>query len=144
MFIKIFALLLFIFSLQAAPMQPAITPTVPAAPTEIVTLEPTIQHQEFPSSVKDSESYEHAFIKMILTLGGLLVLVFLTLWLLRKFSQGRMGGFGSTKKIRILEKKPLSPKTILYLVELDGKPVFISESQLEVKILLSPQMELED
>jgi flagellar protein FliO/FliZ len=74
---------------------------------------------------------------MILTLGGLLLLVFLTLWLLRKLTQGRIGSFGTQKKIKILEKRPLSHKTMLYLLELDGKQVFISESQLEVKSLLN-------
>ncbi|MBX9923784.1 MAG: flagellar biosynthetic protein FliO [Rhabdochlamydiaceae bacterium] len=144
MFIKVFSLFLMIFSLHAAPMQPPAPPLATETPIETVVIEPQIQHPETPPPVKDHESYEHAFIKMILTLGGLLVLVFLTLWLLRKFSQGRIGGFGSTKKIKILEKKPLSPKTVLYLVELDGKQVFIAESQLEIKTLLSPQMELDE
>lgn len=88
-------------------------------------------------SEKQQDPYEHAFIKMILTLGGLLLLVFLTLWALRKISHGRVGNFGSQKKIKIIEKRPLSPKTVLYLLELDGKQVFISESQLEVRSILN-------
>jgi flagellar biogenesis protein FliO len=141
MFKKIFALCLLSISLQAAPENPL---TPPIIHPETIILEPPSSEVEAPSSANNNESYEHAFIKMILTLAGLLVLVFLTLWLLRKFSQGRLGGFTSSKKIKILEKKPLSPKTILYLVELDGKQVFIAESQLEVKMLLSPQIENED
>ena len=82
---------------------------------------------------------------MILTLMGLLLLVFCTLWALRKLSHGKVGSFGSQKKIKILEKRPLSPKTVLYLLELDGKQVFIAESQLEVKTLLQQvEMDLED
>jgi len=81
-------------------------------------------------------SYEGAFIKMLLTLGGLLALVFLTIWILRKMTQGRFGSLGTQKKIHILEKKPLSPKTLLYLIEIDGKKVLISESQFEVRTLL--------
>ncbi len=147
MFKKFLALCLLAFSLHAAPSDPSsASPSPPpthAIHPETILLEPPAPHLEIPSSAKNNESYEHAFIKMILTLGGLLVLVFLTLWLLRKFSHGRLGGFASSKKIKILEKKPLSPKTILYLVELDGKQVFIAESQLEVKMLLSPQMDME-
>ncbi len=89
-------------------------------------------------SKSQTSSYEHAFLKMILTLIGLLVLVFGTLWILRKLSHGRIGSFSSLKKIKILEKKPLSPKTVLYLIELGGKQIFLTESQLEVKTLLMP------
>ena len=92
--------------------------------------------KSLPEKSSDS-SYEHAFIKMILTLGGLLFLVFFTLWALRKISNGKIGGFSSQKKIKILEKRPLSPKTAIYLLELDGKQIFIAESQLEIKTLLS-------
>jgi len=86
-------------------------------------------------------SYEGTFVKMLLTLGGLVVLVFLTMWLVKKATHGRLGGFGSQKKINILEKKPLSPKTLLYLIELEGKKILISESQLEVRALFQPAEE---
>ncbi len=83
-------------------------------------------------------SYEATFIKMLITLGGLLALVFLTIWIIRKASNGRFGSLGNQKKIIILEKKPLSPKTLLYLIELDGKKILISESQLEVRTISHP------
>lgn len=84
-------------------------------------------------------SYESTLIKMLLTLGGLLLLVFLTIWALKKISHGKFGGFGSQKKINIIEKKPLSPKTLLYLIELEGKKILISESQVEVRSLSAIQ-----
>ena len=83
-------------------------------------------------------SYEATFFKMILTLAGLLCLVLVTIWALKKFSHGRFGSFGSQKNIVILERKNLSPKTLLYLVEVDGKKILLSESQLEVRMLLQP------
>lgn len=84
-------------------------------------------------------SYESTLLKMLLTLGGLLALVFATIWCLKRLKQGRLGGFGAQKKIIILEKKPLSPKTLLYFIELDGKKILLSESQVEVKMLILPQ-----
>ena len=119
-----------LLSADAAPVahpQASVTVVAPIAPP------PTLPV----AAEKPSETYEHAFIKMILTLGGLLFLVFFTLWALRKLTHGKVGSFGSQKKIKILEKRPLSPKTVLYLIELDGKQVFISESQLEVRSLLN-------
>ena len=104
---------------------------------------PTIDHQAVPALTpvvvveKTHDHFEHAFIKMLLTLGGLLLLVFLTLWALRKLTHGKVGSFGSQKKIKILERKPLSPKSVLYLIEIDGKQVIVSESQLEVRSILN-------
>ena len=121
---------------------PLFSETPPPAPAHVEA--PAAPDSSFLSKAQDS-SYEHAFIKMILTLGGLLLLVFLTLWALRKLSHGKMGGFGSQKKIKVLEKRPLSPKTVLYLLELDGKEIFIAESQLEIKSLLSTHtIEMQD
>jgi hypothetical protein len=36
--------------------------------------------------------------------------------------------------IKVLEKRILSPKSILYLVEYEGKKVLVSESHLNMKI----------
>ncbi|MBI3236963.1 MAG: flagellar biosynthetic protein FliO [Chlamydiales bacterium] len=82
-------------------------------------------------------SYETVFTKMIITLIGLVLFVILTIWVLRKIGQGRFRGFGSHRSIEILEKRPLSPKTMLYLVCLEGKKILMAESQLEVKKLIS-------
>ena len=38
-----------------------------------------------------------------------------------------------TKNIKILEKRAISPKSLLYIVEIDGKKILISESNLEVR-----------
>ncbi|QVL56836.1 MAG: flagellar biosynthetic protein FliO [Simkaniaceae bacterium] len=82
---------------------------------------------------KATESYETAFIKTIVVLVGLLVLVILTVWMFRKISNGRLRGMNVLKSVKILEKRPLSPKSMLYLIEVGGKQVLIAESQLEVR-----------
>lgn len=90
--------------------------------------------EEAPVDVhKATESYETAFIKTIVVLVGLLVLVILTIWMFRKISHGRFRGVNMLKSIKVLEKRPLSPKSMLYLVEVSGKQVLLAESQLEVR-----------
>jgi flagellar protein FliO/FliZ len=81
-------------------------------------------------------TYEGAFLKMFLTLLALVVGIFVTRWVLRRMSQGRFAS-GGGKAIRIVEKKPLSPKTMLYVIEVDGKQSLIAESQFEVRKLMS-------
>jgi flagellar biogenesis protein FliO len=83
-------------------------------------------------------SYENAFLKMFITLIILLVATFAIIWLLKRFSRtGFSQNYG--KSIKILERKQLSPKTTLYIVEIEEKKTIIAESQLEVKQILTPQ-----
>lgn len=99
-----------------------------AAPTK-----ETEGHPEDSDIQKATESVETAFIKTIVVLVGLLVLVVLTVWMFKKISHGRLRSFNYMKSIKILEKRPLSPKSMLYLVEVGGKQVLLAESQLHVK-----------
>lgn len=77
-------------------------------------------------------SYEGAFLKMIITFVAVIVGIVGTIWLMRRLAGGRLTG-GSGRSIQILERKALSPKTTLYIIEVDGKQAVIAESQLEVK-----------
>ena len=85
-------------------------------------------------------SYEGAFLKMFLTLVALIVGVFLMVWVLKRLAHGRLSS-SNGKSIHVLEKKPLSPKTMLYLIEVDGKQTVIAESQLEIKKLMTIEEE---
>ena len=102
-------------------------PAPPAVPTP-----PTTPLEEGPAI-----SYETAFVKMLFTLGGLILVVFLTIWILRRLGQGKFRGFGGGKAIEILEKRPLSAKSMLYVVQVGAKRVLISESQLDVRTIAS-------
>jgi flagellar biogenesis protein FliO len=82
-----------------------------------------------------------AFGKMFLTLIVLLLLLFISYWFLRKLIRQRMEKGASDSSIQILEKRMLSPKTTLYLVEIDQKKVLIAESQLEIRRLDSSPLE---
>ncbi len=81
------------------------------------------------------EQYQTSIVKIFVSLLGLIVLVILSVWLFRRIAKGRYSGLSSPHTMRILEKKPLSPKTMLYLVEIDEKKIFLAESQLEIKSL---------
>ncbi len=88
------------------------------------------------ASAPATESYQWALAKILGSLGLVLAFVFFTLWFVRRLSHGR-GVQGGTHRIKVLEKRPLSPKTMLYLIEMNGEEVVIAESQLEVRVLSS-------
>jgi len=83
------------------------------------------------------QDYEGAFLKMFLTLIALVVGIFFTAWALKRLARGKLHQFNANRTIKIIERRALSPKTMLYLVEVRGKQAMIAESQLEVKHLLT-------
>ncbi|NGX35156.1 MAG: hypothetical protein K1060chlam1_01526 [Candidatus Anoxychlamydiales bacterium] len=83
--------------------------------------------------VFDTPEYKPAFFKMLLILIALIALIFLTFWIFRRLMRMRLSQANLTKNIKILEKRAISPKSLLYIIEIDGKKVLISESNLEVR-----------
>ena len=80
-------------------------------------------------------SYEGAFLKMAITFVAVIVGVIGTIWLMRRLMGGRLGG-SQGQAIQIIERRALSQKTMLYVIEVDGKRAVIAESQLEIKHLM--------
>jgi flagellar biogenesis protein FliO len=76
-----------------------------------------------------------SFFKMFMSLGLIIALLLGTYYLLRKLIRIKLEKANADSSIRILEKRMLSPKTMLYLIELEGKQVLLAESQLEVRKL---------
>lgn len=115
-----------------APMDPSTAPntTLDTAP-EVPSAVPGV------SPIDMLPGYEGAFLKMFLALIALIVGIFFTVWLLKKLSQGKWSQGNSNRAIKIIEKRPLSPKTMLYIIDVDGQQSVIAESQLEVKHLMN-------
>jgi len=84
-----------------------------------------------------SPSYEATFWKMILVLVGMVVFLFFAVFLIKKIFSSRFQGGSALRVIKIMEKRPLSPKTMLYLVEVGKNKILIAESQNEVRRLMN-------
>ncbi len=78
--------------------------------------------------------YKHTFMKMMLSLVALIVLSIVTVWMFRRISKARVEAINNLRSIKILEKRVLSPKSMLYLVEYENQKFIISESHLDVRI----------
>jgi flagellar biogenesis protein FliO len=130
-------ILLLLFYLSTATLGFTDTPLNAPSQEQNSSALPTQEIPPLPSSNELTQSYEGSFIRVIASLLGLILLVVLTFWILKKLGRSRFGKFGSDKSIQILERRPLSPKSVLYLVEVGNKKVLLSESQLEVRALAS-------
>jgi flagellar protein FliO/FliZ len=128
-----------IFLVGAAETPPSPTPPSPVKKSEpSQPIRPEMEPkwgEPITEEVVAPPSYEGAFMKMLLTLLALLVLIFLTFWLFRRMSHGRFKAMNFNRDIKILERRPLSVKSILYLIEVKGKTLLVAESQLEVRPL---------
>ncbi|CAM0117354.1 flagellar biosynthetic protein FliO [Rhabdochlamydiaceae symbiont of Dictyostelium giganteum] len=80
-------------------------------------------------------SYEWAFVKMLFTLILLIGSLIAVVAFLKRVAPGRFNGTLDSSSLKLLEKKALSSKTMLYLLDIEGKQVLIAESQLEVKVI---------
>src|SRR5690242_12275115 len=75
--------------------------TPPAPPP----LETPSQNPLFNDTITPPPSYEYAFFKMIISLIILLLLIFLTVWALKRLSSGRLKFMNQTLSIKVLEKR---------------------------------------
>lgn len=79
-------------------------------------------------------NFNKAFYRMLLSLFAIITLCFLTFWIFKRIAKSRMTQANSLKALKIIERRVISPKSILYLVEYEGTKVLVSESHLDVKI----------
>jgi flagellar biogenesis protein FliO len=82
-------------------------------------------------------SYGSAIVQMLLTFTVVIALLFVSFWFLRRLIQNRLQKGTGNQAIQILEKRMISPKTMLYWIEVDNKKILIAESQIEVRKLES-------
>jgi len=68
------------------------------------------------------------FLNMLATLGLIIALIFIIAWFLKRFTNTRLEQANVTSNIKIIEKRVLSPKSVLYLLEVEGTGYLISES----------------
>jgi len=87
--------------------------------------------------------YETVFIKMMAILFLIALAAGFVVWLYRRFNFTKMHQLNYLRTIKVIEKRPLSPKTMLYLVEINGKQIMLAESQLEVRQVMEFDTSLE-
>ena len=89
--------------------------------------------EPIPTKAQETIEMENTAIKIVLGLVFLLIAIAVAFWVIRKMAGSRANSLNHLKSIKVLEKRPISPKSMLYLIEIAGRQVLISESQLEVR-----------
>lgn len=92
---------------------------------------------EFTEQAAEGQTYNYwgEFVNMLLTLAFILVLIFLSVWALKKIMRSRLKHLNRSTAIKILERRPLNPKSSLYLVDILGKGIVVSESPSGIQLV---------
>lgn len=73
-------------------------------------------------------NYVGEFINMMLTLGAVIAVILLSVWILKRLMRAKLHQLNRDASIRILEKRALGPKSALYLVDVLGKGIVLADS----------------
>lgn len=77
----------------------------------------------------DTNRFLTEFVNMMATLGLIISLILIVAWFLKRMLNTRQEQANITSLIKVVERRSLSPKTAVYLLEIEGKSVLIAESQ---------------
>lgn len=77
---------------------------------------------------KEGDRFLSEFINMMTTLGIIVAIILIATWFLKKMMNTRMEQLNTTSEIKIIEKRLLTPKTSLYLIDIHGTGFILAES----------------
>ncbi len=87
--------------------------------------------------VKDSDTFQSKFMNMLFLLGLLIGFMLLASWILKKMTKTRVTQLNQASSIKVLETRYLSPRSTLYLLDVQGQTLLIAESPMGVAQLAS-------
>ncbi|MBM3197141.1 MAG: hypothetical protein FJZ61_04085 [Chlamydiae bacterium] len=120
---------------QEAVVAQATKPITPVETQKSTETEKEGQDSDNTAIKEQNKNFQNAILKTFLSIVGLITLILFTVWVLRRISNNRHTFGMKSHSLQILEKRLLSPKTTMYLMEIDGKKVVFAESMLDVKVL---------
>lgn len=75
-----------------------------------------------------NDRFYSEFFKMLWMLGLIIGFLLIVSWFLKKMMNTRLQQMNSSSLVQIVERRPLTPKTTVYVLEILGRKVVIAES----------------
>ncbi len=89
--------------------------------------------------VAEESRYGELWSKTLMLLIIILIILFAGTWYLKRFGGslglGKMKDSGKESRIILLEKRVISPKAVIYLLEIDGHKIALSETSSGIQVL---------
>lgn len=127
-YFRIFFLITVLFSSLIYAEEPLPNYTEPLPQAQQKTQQEMPYFFEEPPAPTEETSFLAQFFYMLFMLGLLIAIVFFTSWFLRRMVSTRIEQLNATSEIKISEKRALSNRTTLYLIEVEGKKMFLAET----------------
>lgn len=95
----------------------------------------TVEHAPVVRKDTQEDQYRAQFIKTLFLILGIFFLFFFLFWLIRRFTSHTRPLVlkNSRKHMKVVERRPISPHTCLYYVQVGNKHFILAESKLEVR-----------
>lgn len=115
-------------SVQETPAIP--TPPAPKKSEYAFPIEDVI-----PPQTDHGDRFFTELLNMLAVLGIIIVIILSTAWFLKRILNTRIQQMNTVSPIKILERRALTPKTTIYLIEINGKGIALAESQNGASLL---------
>ncbi len=104
--------------------------------TSAETIESTLQSgiEAGTDAAHTPPEFNQLLIKTILLVGALLALTFTALWVLKRIGGGRFEVSQRSSLIRVIERKSITPKCSLWIVEIEEERYVVAESANNISI----------
>lgn len=102
--------------------------TPPARRGEPVYPVPNLLDEEAGPEGNGLGSFFTEMLNMFFVLGFIVAAMFLVAWVLKKMLNTRLQQMNTTSTIKVLERRSLSPKSAIYLLDVHGKGIVIAET----------------
>ncbi len=76
----------------------------------------------------DGSHFFSQLMSMLSTLGLVVAGLLFLAWLLKRYATSKIEQVNESSDIKVLERRTISPKTTLYLVEVEGTAILMAES----------------
>lgn len=73
--------------------------------------------------------------KMLVVVSGLLAVLLAGSWLLKRMLEYKIFTSSSSQRIKLVERKQVSPKTVLYLIQVEDQQILAAETPQGVQTL---------
>jgi flagellar biogenesis protein FliO len=93
--------------------------------------EPSLYPEEVlpDNSQEQNNQFYVEFIRMLGLLGLVILILLLLMWFVKKMINSRLEQMNSSSLIKIVERRAITQKTTLYVLDISGKRVVMAESQ---------------
>lgn len=90
--------------------------------------EETLKEEIRKEELQGTDNFWKNFFYMLFVLGFIVSLIFAIAWFMKKMVHTRLMQENASSSLKILDKRSLSPKSMLYIIEAEGKQIILGES----------------